>query len=147
MVAADGDAAGRDAHAGRRWSWPSRPDLDLVKHLLRAPSRPVCKLMDYDKHRYEQSKRERELRKNQRVVTLKEVQLSATIEESDVQTKFRNAVKFLQDGDKVKVSIRFRGPADRPRGHRPEDHAGFRQPASRNTAPIECAAPCWRAAT
>lgn len=65
--------------------------------------------MDYDKHRYEQSKRERELRKNQRIVTLKEVQLSATIEENDVQTKFKNAVKFLQDGDKVKVSIRFRG--------------------------------------
>ena len=82
--------------------------LDLVKIVANAQP-PVCKLMDYDKHRYEQSKRERELRKNQRIVTLKEVQLSATIEENDVQTKFRNAVKFLQDGDKVKVSIRFRG--------------------------------------
>ena len=82
--------------------------LDLVKIAANAQP-PVCKLMDYDKHRYEQSKRERDLRKNQRVVTLKEVQLSATIEENDVQTKFRNAVKFLQDGDKVKVSIRFRG--------------------------------------
>ena len=83
-------------------------DLDLVK-ISPTANPPVCKLMDYDKHRYEQSKRERDLRKNQRVVTLKEVQLSATIEENDVQTKFRNAVKFLQDGDKVKVSIRFRG--------------------------------------
>ena len=83
-------------------------ELDLVKIAANAQP-PVCKLMDYDKHRYEQSKRERDLRKNQRVVTLKEVQLSATIEENDVQTKFRNAVKFLQDGDKVKVSIRFRG--------------------------------------
>ena len=82
--------------------------LDLVKIVANAQP-PVCKLMDYDKHRYEQSKRERELRKNQRIVTLKEVQLSATIEENDVQTKFKNAVKFLQDGDKVKVSIRFRG--------------------------------------
>ena len=82
--------------------------LDLVKIVANAQP-PVCKLMDYDKHRYEQSKRERDLRKNQRIVTLKEVQLSATIEENDVQTKFRNAVKFLQDGDKVKVSIRFRG--------------------------------------
>ena len=82
--------------------------LDLVKIVPNAQP-PVCKLMDYDKHRYEQSKRERELRKNQRIVTLKEVQLSATIEENDVQTKFKNAVKFLQDGDKVKVSIRFRG--------------------------------------
>lgn len=82
--------------------------LDLVKIVPNAQP-PVCKLMDYDKHRYEQSKRERDLRKNQRIVTLKEVQLSATIEENDVQTKFKNAVKFLQDGDKVKVSIRFRG--------------------------------------
>ncbi|MBP3649421.1 MAG: translation initiation factor IF-3 [Clostridia bacterium] len=82
--------------------------LDLVKIAANATP-PVCKLMDYDKHRYEQSKRERDMRKNQRIVTLKEVQLSATIEENDVQTKFKNAVKFLQDGDKVKVSIRFRG--------------------------------------
>ncbi len=82
--------------------------LDLVKIVPNAQP-PVCKLMDYDKHRFEQSKRERDMRKNQRIVTLKEVQLSATIEENDVQTKFKNAVKFLQDGDKVKVSIRFRG--------------------------------------
>ena len=82
--------------------------LDLVKIVPNAQP-PVCKLMDYDKHRYEQSKREREMRKNQRIVTLKEVQLSATIEENDVQTKLKNAIKFLEDGDKVKVSIRFRG--------------------------------------
>lgn len=82
--------------------------MDLVKIVPNAQP-PVCKLMNYDKHRFEQSKREREMRKNQRIVTLKEVQLSATIEENDVQTKFKNAVKFLQDGDKVKVSIRFRG--------------------------------------
>ena len=82
--------------------------LDLVK-IVPTAQPPVCKLMDYDKHRYEQSKREREMRKNQRIVTLKEVHLSATIEENDVQTKFKNAVKFLEDGDKVKVSIRFRG--------------------------------------
>ena len=82
--------------------------LDLVK-IVPGAKPPVCKLMDYDKHRFEQSKRERELRKNQRIVELKEVQLSATIEENDVQTKLKNAVKFLEDGDKVKVSIRFRG--------------------------------------
>ncbi len=70
---------------------------------------PVCKLLDYDKHRYEQSKREKELRKNQKVIEIKEVQLSATIGENDVAIKARNAVKFLQDGNKVKVSIRFRG--------------------------------------
>jgi translation initiation factor IF-3 len=82
--------------------------LDLVK-IVPGARPPVCKLMDYDKHRFEQSKREREMRKNQRIVTLKEVQLSATIEENDVQTKLKNAVKFLEGGDKVKVSIRFRG--------------------------------------
>ena len=70
---------------------------------------PVCKLLDYDKYRYEQSRKERENRKNQRVVEIKEVQLSATIGENDVAIKARNAVKFLQDGNKVKVSIRFRG--------------------------------------
>ena len=85
-------------------------ELDLVKIVPNAAP-PVCKLMDYDKHRYEQSKREREMRKNQkdRIVSLKEVQLSTTIEENDVAVKAKNAVKFLQNGDKVKVSIRFRG--------------------------------------
>lgn len=83
-------------------------DLDLVKIVPNAQP-PVCKLMDYDKHRYEQSKREREMRKNQKTISVKEVQLSATIEENDVQTKAKNAIKFLQGGDKVKVSIRFRG--------------------------------------
>ena len=82
--------------------------LDLVKIVPKARP-PVCKLMNYDKHRYEQAKRERELRKNQRIVELKEVQLSATIEENDIQTRYKNAVKFLEAGDKVKVSIRFRG--------------------------------------
>lgn len=83
-------------------------DLDLVKIVPNAVP-PVCKLMDYDKHRYEQSKRERELRKNQKIVDIKEVQLSATIEENDVLTKAKNAIRFLQEGNKVKVSIRFRG--------------------------------------
>jgi translation initiation factor IF-3 len=82
--------------------------LDLVKIVPNAKP-PVCKLMNYDKHRFEQAKRERELRKNQRIVELKEVQLSATIEENDIQTRYKNAVKFLEAGDKVKVSIRFRG--------------------------------------
>ena len=83
-------------------------ELDLVKIVPNAQP-PVCKLLDYDKHRYEQSKREKELRKNQKVIEIKEVQLSATIGENDVAIKARNAVKFLQDGNKVKVSIRFRG--------------------------------------
>lgn len=82
--------------------------LDLVKIAPQAKP-PVCKLMDYGKYRFEQSKREREIRKNQKVITLKEVRLSATIDEHDVDVKFRNAVKFLEEGDKVKVNIRFRG--------------------------------------
>ena len=82
--------------------------LDLAK-IQPTAKPPVCKLLDYDKYRYEQSRRERENRKNQRVVAIKEVQLSATIEENDVLTKAKMATKFLQDGDKVKVSIRFRG--------------------------------------
>ena len=83
-------------------------ELDLVK-IEPTAQPPVCKLMDYDKHRFEQSKREREMRKNQKVISLKEVQLSATIEENDVAIKAKNAIRFLQDGNKVKVSIRFRG--------------------------------------
>lgn len=82
--------------------------LDLVRIVPNAQP-PVCKLMDYDKHRFEQSKREKEMRKNQRVIAIKEVQLSATIEENDVQVKAKRAIKFLEDGDKVKVTIRFRG--------------------------------------
>ena len=82
--------------------------LDLVKIVATAHP-PVCKLMDFDKYRFEQSKREREIRKNQKIVTLKEVQLSATIEENDMQVKAKAASRFLTDGDKVKVSIRFRG--------------------------------------
>jgi translation initiation factor IF-3 len=82
--------------------------LDLVK-IVPTAKPPVCKMMNYDKHRYEQAKRDREMRKNQRIVELKEVQLSATIEENDIQTRYKNAVKFLETGDKVKVTIRFRG--------------------------------------
>ena len=82
--------------------------LDLVKIAPQARP-PVCKLMDYGKYRFEQSKKEREFRKNQKVITVKEVRLSATIDDHDVDVKFKNAVKFLKDGNKVKVTIRFRG--------------------------------------
>jgi len=82
--------------------------LDLVK-IAPTAKPPVCKIMDYGKYRFEQSKREREIRKNQKVIDIKEVRLSATIEDHDVEGKFKAATKFLKDGDKVKVSIRFRG--------------------------------------
>ena len=82
--------------------------LDLVKMVANARP-PVCQLMDYDKYRYEQAKKQREIRKNQKVIVLKEVQLSATIEENDILVKAKNAIRFLEEGNKVKVSIRFRG--------------------------------------
>ena len=82
--------------------------LDLVKIAPQAKP-PVCKLMDYGKYRFEQSKREREIRKNQKVIEVKEVRLSATIEDHDVDVRVKNAIKFLKDGNKVKVTIRFRG--------------------------------------
>lgn len=83
-------------------------ELDLVKIAPQAKP-PVCKLMDYGKYRFEQNKKTKEIRKNQKIITVKEVRLSATIEDHDIEVKLRNAIKFLQDGDKVKVSIRFRG--------------------------------------
>lgn len=82
--------------------------LDLVK-IAPTARPPVCKLMDYGKYRFEQSKKEREIRKNQKVIEIKEVRLSATIEDHDVDVKYKAAVKFLQSGNKVKVTIRFRG--------------------------------------
>ena len=85
-------------------------NLDLV---LVAPNAkpPVCRIMDYGKYRFEQQKKEKEARKKQKVINVKEVRLSPSIEEHDFNTKLRNARKFLEKGDKVKVSIRFRGRA------------------------------------
>ena len=82
--------------------------LDLVKIAPQATP-PVCKIMDYGKYRFDLTKREKEQRKNQKVVELKEVRLSATIDLHDMEVKAKNCIKFLQNGDKVKVSIRFRG--------------------------------------
>lgn len=83
-------------------------DLDLVMVSPNAKP-PVCKIMDYSKYVYEQSKKLKLAKKNQKVVDLKEVRLSPTIEEHDIDIKANNAKKFLSNGDKVKVSIRFRG--------------------------------------
>ena len=82
--------------------------LDLVK-IAPTANPPVCKIMDYGKYRFDQSKREKEQRKNQTVVEMKEVQLSATIDTHDMEVKAKACNKFLQAGNKVKVSIRFRG--------------------------------------
>ena len=83
-------------------------ELDLVK-IAPNSTPPVCKLMDYGKYRFEMGKREKEQRKNQKIIELKEVRLSATIDVRDMEIKAKQSVKFLADGDKVKVSIRFRG--------------------------------------
>ena len=83
-------------------------NLDLVKIAPQAKP-PVCKIMDYGKHKFELAKREKENRKNQKVVAVKEVRLSSNIDEHDFNTKVKAGIKFLQNGDKVKVSVRFRG--------------------------------------
>lgn len=83
-------------------------DLDLVNISPKAKP-PVCKLMDYGKYRFEQNKRQKEAKKNQKVITLKEMRLSATIDKHDMEVKAKNVKKFLEAGDKVKISIRFRG--------------------------------------
>jgi len=83
-------------------------DLDLVKISPNA-NPPVCKIMNYGKYKFEQAKKEKEAKKNQKVTTLKEVRLSATIDTHDIEVKAKNATKFLQSGDKVKVTIRFKG--------------------------------------
>lgn len=83
-------------------------NLDLVKIAPMAKP-PVCKVMDYGKYRFEQAKREKEARKNQKTVEIKEIRLSLNIDTHDFETKARHAEKFLKAGNKVKVSIRFRG--------------------------------------
>lgn len=88
----------------------SRRNLDVV---LVAPNAkpPVARIMDYGKYKFEQQKKDKEARKNQKIINIKEVRLSPSIEEHDFNTKLRNAIKFLEKGDKVKASIRFKGRA------------------------------------
>ena len=86
---------------------------DLVKIAPTAVP-PVCRIMDYGKYRFEQAKKEKEARKNQRLVETKEIRLSLNIDVADFNTKAKHALRFLQEGNKVKVSIRFRG---REMGH------------------------------
>ncbi|CAK9331074.1 translation initiation factor IF-3 [Thermoanaerobacter kivui] len=82
--------------------------LDLVKIAPQA-NPPVCKLMDFGKYRYELSKREKEAKKKQKVINVKEIRMSPTIEDHDFAVKLKSAIKFLKEGNKVKVTIRFRG--------------------------------------
>ncbi len=82
--------------------------LDLVKIAPQAQP-PVCKIMDYGKYKFDRQKREKEAKKNQKVIEIKEVQLSLNIDTHDLETKVNHAIRFLKSGNKVKVSIRFRG--------------------------------------
>lgn len=109
MIGADGTQLGvkskKDALA-----LAEQANLDLVLVAPKAKP-PVAKVMDYGKYRFELQKKQREARKKQRVINVKEVRLSPTIDTNDFNTKVKNARKFLSKGDKVKVSIRFRGRA------------------------------------
>ncbi|HNU95115.1 MAG TPA: translation initiation factor IF-3 [Bacillota bacterium] len=83
-------------------------NLDLVEVAPTARP-PVCRIMDFGRFKYEQSKRDREARKKQHIVSIKEVRMTPKIEDHDFEVKVKNAEKFLREGDKVKVSVRFRG--------------------------------------
>ncbi|MDO5095629.1 MAG: translation initiation factor IF-3 [Peptostreptococcaceae bacterium] len=113
LIGSDGEQLGimssRDAQA-----LANEKNLDLVKISPNA-NPPVCKIMDYGKYKYEASKKEKEARKKQKVVVLKEIRLRPSIEDNDLKTKAKNAAKFLEAGDKVKVAVRFRG---RELGHK-----------------------------
>lgn len=107
IISEDGEQIGvMDAKAAQKLAFDS--GLDLVKISPNA-NPPVCKIMDFGKYKFELAKREKENRKNQKVVNIKEVQLSPSIDTNDFNTKAKQAMKFLKSGDKVRVKVRFRG--------------------------------------
>lgn len=107
LIGADGEqigiVTGKEAQ-----KMAAEKSLDLVKIAPQAKP-PVCKIMDYGKYKFDAAKKEKEARKKQKTISVKEVRLSASIEKHDFETKMRNAVKFLKAGDKVKISVVFRG--------------------------------------
>lgn len=107
LIGADGQQLGLMSPA-KAIQLAREQDLDLVKIAPKAEP-PVCRIMDYGKFRFEQAKKDKEAKKNQKIVELKEVRLSPGIDVHDFNFKLRNAQRFLEEGDKVKVSIRFRG--------------------------------------
>ncbi len=107
VIGADGEMLGvMSSYQAQRLA--NDAELDLVKISPNAVP-PVCKIMDYSKFKYEQSKREKENRKNQTIVELKEIRLSMTIDVGDIAVKTKQCLKFLEAGNKVKVSIRMKG--------------------------------------
>lgn len=107
VIAADGAQLGIMS-AAQANQIAEEQGLDLVKISPNAVP-PVCKIMDYSKFCFDQKKREKEARKNQKVVEIKEIRMSPSIDTNDFNTKVKNAQKFLKDGNRVKVSVRFRG--------------------------------------
>ena len=107
MIGAEGDQLGIMTSAAAL-ALAEEKDLDLVKIAPNAVP-PVCKIMDYGKFRFDQLKKEKEARKNQRVVEIKEIRMSPGIDTNDLNVKMRNAMKFLKEGNRVKVTVRFRG--------------------------------------
>lgn len=107
VIGVDGEQLGiMDTREAQRLS--VEQNLDLVKIASQATP-PVCRIMDYGKFRFEQAKREKEARKNQKIIETKEIRLSLNIDIGDFNTKVKQATKFLSEGNKLKVSIRFRG--------------------------------------
>lgn len=107
MIDADGSQLGV-LDLAKAMEIATAKDMDLVKVAPQAKP-PVCRIMDYGKYKFEQAKKDKEARKNQRVIELKEVRLSPNIDKHDMDFKVGHAKRFLKGGDKVKVSIRFRG--------------------------------------
>lgn len=107
LIGADGEQVGI-LPIEKAMQIANEQNLDLVNIAPQAKP-PVCRIMDYGKHKFEQTKREKEARKNQKTIDVKEVRLSLNIDIHDFETKLKNALKFLKAGNKVKVSIRFRG--------------------------------------
>ncbi|ERK31016.1 translation initiation factor IF-3 [Clostridium intestinale] len=107
VIADDGEALGVIA-TKEALRIAEEKELDLVM-ISPGAKPPVCKIMDYGKYIYEQSKKDKEAKKKQKVINLKEIRVSPKIEEHDVLIKSNNARKFLEEGDKVKITVRFRG--------------------------------------
>lgn len=112
LIDADGEQLGI-VPARRAQEIADEKSLDLVKIAPNAKP-PVCRIMDYGKYKYELAKKEKEARKKQKIITVKEIRLSPSIEDNDLRVKAKKANEFLKNGDKVKVAVRFRG---REMGH------------------------------
>ena len=107
LIGADGEQLGiMSAEEALRIA--TEQEYDLVK-IAPGSNPPVCKIMDYGKYRFEQTKKEKEAKKNQRVIEIKEIRMSPSIDTNDFNTKLKNGQKFLSEGNRLKVSVRFRG--------------------------------------